>query len=261
MITFTPVHELFSIGFFHVYTWGAFFVLAFIVASFLFFREAKKKRIEENTIWTILLLILLGAILGGRLFFIFENFSYFLSKPLEAFAFGKGGETSYGGIILSTLFVWLYCKLSKNQNKPKFSQVLDIVAPCLALGLAIARIGCFLNWDDFGHQCLFPWGIKVDGDIVRHPTQLYEMFYCLIIFGVLLWFKKIKETSTKNTRFKQLLQKDGALFLLFLISYSVFRFFNDFLRVYQNYFLGLALSQWILMITFLISIIILWKKK
>ncbi|MCX6742340.1 MAG: prolipoprotein diacylglyceryl transferase [Candidatus Pacearchaeota archaeon] len=260
MIPLTPIHYLLKIGNFTIYTWGAFFVLAFLITSILFFREARKRGIEENTIWSILLLILLGAIIGGRLFFIFENLSYFISKPLEILAFGKGGETSYGGIILSILFVWLYCK--KNKDKIRFSQILDTVAPYLALGLAIARIGCFLNWDDFGIASSLPWAIQVAGDILRHPTQLYETLYCLVIFGLLIWFKKIKENpDAKLTKFKKLLNKNGALFLCFLILYSFFRFFNDFLRVYQNYFLGLAESQWILLVTFITSKIILWRKK
>jgi phosphatidylglycerol:prolipoprotein diacylglycerol transferase len=258
MIPLTPIHYLLKIGNFTIYTWGAFFVLAFIIASILFFREARKKGIEENTIWSLLLLVLLGAIIGGRLFFIFENLSYFISKPLEILAFGKGGETSYGGIILSVFFAWLYCK--KNKNKINFSQVLDMVAPYLALGLAIARIGCFLNWDDFGIASSLPWAVQVIGDIARHPTQLYETLYCLVIFGILMLFKHIKKKG-KETRFKKLLNKNGALFLSFLILYSLFRFFNDFLRVYQNYFLGLATSQWLLLLTFVTSKIILWKKK
>jgi phosphatidylglycerol:prolipoprotein diacylglycerol transferase len=260
MISFNPIHEIFSVGPFHVYSWGLMFVIGFIVASYLILREAEKKKVDQGFILNVLLLILLGAIIGGRLFFIIENLPYFLKNLGEIFAFGKGGETSFGGIFLSILFVWIYTKVSKNKNKIKFSQVLDLIAPYVILGLAIGRIGCFLNWDDFGIQSSLPWAVKVADDVSRHPTQIYETIYCLVIVGLLIWFKKIKETG-KFTKFRKLLNKDGALFLIFLILYSFFRFFNDFLRLYENYFLGLATSQWILIILFIVSAWILWKKK
>ena len=292
MILYSPVHEIFSIGSFHVYSWGLMFVLGFIVASFFVLRESEKRKIDQNFILNVLLMILLGAVLGGRLFFVFEHLGYFLNHLGEIFAFGQGGETSYGGILLSLFFVWIYTKFSKNPSKIKFSQVLDLIAPYAVLAAAIARIGCFLNWCCYGIQSNLLWAIQVSGDIARHPTQLYELVYCLIIFGLLVWFKKIKEkgkqvvsvknanttehtsldsantaskvvlkhTENKISGFRKLLNKNGALFLFFLIFYSVFRFFNDFLRVYDNYFLGLAESQWILMIVFVISILVLWKK-
>jgi len=278
MINFTPVHEIFSIWNFHVYSWGFMFVVGFIIASYFVLREAEKKKIDQGFILNILLLTLLGAIIGGRLFYVLENAGYFLHNLGEIFAFGRGGETSYGGILLSLFFIWIYTKLSKpkksetflgaenssnfqaNKNKLKFSQVLDLIAPYLVLAAAIARIGCFLNWDDFGIVSSLPWAIKVAGDVARHPTQIYETVYCLIIFGLLMWFRKIKDTG-KFTKFRKLLSKDGALFLFFLIFYSIFRFFNDFLRIYDNYFVGLAFSQWLLIIVFVISVIVLWKKK
>ncbi len=249
------------------------FIIAFIIAGLLFYLEARKKGVSQDSVLKILLLILIGAIVGGRLFFVFENLSMFLAKPLEILAYGQGGETSYGGIILAVLFVWLYLRKNK---EIKFSQVLDMSAPYLALGLAIARIGCFLNWCCYGITSTLPWGIQVAGDVVRHPTQLYELIYCLVIFGLLMWFKGIREKKSKNldlsgikgnislrhvSWFDKILAKRGALFLIFLILYSILRFFNDFLRIYSINWLGLALSQWLLIIVFVVSGIILIKKK
>lgn len=305
MINFNPVHEIVSFGPFHIYSWGLMFVIGFIVACILILREAKKKNIDQGFMLNVMLFVLIGAIIGGRLFFVLENMGYFSLHLLEIFAFGKGGETSYGGIIFALLFSWLYVKFSRNKDKISFSELLDLVAPYVVLGLAIGRIGCFLNWDDFGISSSLPWSINAAGEgVARHPTMLYETVYCLIIFGILMIFKKIKEregrdisgindyaSSSVQTRLgnaqnsvalqhtennliakqvytdksslsrKLLLNKNGTLFLYFLIFYSFFRFLNDFLRVYENYFLGLALSQWILLLTFIISWIIVIKKK
>lgn len=262
MINFTPIHELFSIGPFHVYSWGLMFVIGFIVAGILLLFQARKKQVNQEYILNVLLFLLLGAIIGGRLFFVLEHIDYFLTKPLEIFAFGKGGETSYGGILLGLGFLWLYTKFSKRKDKLMYSELLDFIAPYVVLGAAIARIGCFLNWDDFGIQCFVPWCISIVGDIPRHPTQLYESLYLLFIFGVLLWFRKMRENPySKQTCFKLLLEKKGSLFLIFIFIYSIFRFFNDFLRVYGYTYFGMPISQWMCIVLFLFSGIVLWKKK
>jgi prolipoprotein diacylglyceryltransferase len=90
----------------------------------------------------------------------------------------------------------------------------------------------------------------------KHPTQLYESAYAFIVFFILLKFRNIREKG-KHTKFKQVISKKGSLFLSFLLLYSFLRFFNDFFRAYENYWLGLALSQWILLGIFVLSIIIL----
>ncbi len=259
MINFTPVHQIFNIGYFHVYIWGLMFVLGFVVAGIFLLIKARKKNINQEYILNVLLLLLLGAIIGGRLFYVFEHVGFFLSKPLEILAFGRGGETSYGGIILGLFFVWLYTKKNKTL---RFSELLDLIAPYVVLGACIARIGCFLNWDDFGIASGLPWAIQTIGDVARHPTQLYESAYLLLIFSTLIWFRKIKDDpKRKQTGFKMLLEKKGSLFLFFLIFYSIFRFFNDFLRIYENYWFGLAFSQWMCIILFAVGTLILWKKK
>ncbi|MEM4214751.1 MAG: prolipoprotein diacylglyceryl transferase [Candidatus Pacearchaeota archaeon] len=254
MIQFEPLHVLFQIGNFKVFTWGFIFVIGFITALLLTWREAKKQKIQDKHICNLALLILIGATVGPRLFYVFEHFSYFWQKPLEIFMTWRGGITSYGAF-LSLLFVWLY---TRKQKDITFSQILDIVAPYLLLAIAITRVGCFLNWDDYGIQSSLPWAIQTPNDIARHPTQLYESFYALLLFFILLRFKQIKEQGYE-TRFKKLLEKRSSMFLFFLLFYSFFRFFNDFLREYEINFLGLALSQWVCLVLFVSSFLMLFS--
>ncbi|MFH1823151.1 MAG: prolipoprotein diacylglyceryl transferase [archaeon] len=246
MINHVPMPVLFRTEFFTLYTWGAVFIVAFLVISFLFFREAKKEKVNEKHIWNILLLVLIGAIIGGRLFFIFEHFSYFIINPLEVFAFGNGGETSYGGFILSFLFVWIYLRKKKDLSFGKF---VNMVAPYLPLGIAIGRIGCFLNWCCYGKASSLPWAVAVNG-VAVHPTQIYLLIGNLLIFFILMDLKK-----------KEFFKKPGNLFLMLLVLYSVVRFSVDFFRVYDLYFLGLALSQWILVLVFITSVVLLKLQK
>jgi phosphatidylglycerol---prolipoprotein diacylglyceryl transferase len=254
MITFNPIHVLFQIAGFKVYIWGLMFVLGFLAAFLLSLREAKKQGLQDE-MWIIGLLILVGAVIGPRLFYVIEHLGYFSKHLLEILTMWQGGITSYGAY-LGLFLAWLYVK----KKKLNFLRILDIISPYILLAIAITRIGCFLNWDDFGIQSSLPWAIRVAGDVARHPTQLYESLYCLIIFGILIWFKKIRETG-KLTKFKKLLNKNGALFLFFLIFYSLARFFNDFLRVYDTYWFGLAISQWICILLFVLSLILLFRKK
>lgn len=255
MIQFEPLHVLFQIGNFKVFTWGFIFVIGFITTLLLTWREAKKQKIQDKHIYNLALLILIGAAIGPRLFYVIEHFSYFWQKPLEIFMTWQGGITSYGAF-LGLLFVWLY---TRKQKDITFGQILDIIAPYLLLAIAITRAGCFLNWDDYGIQSSLPWAIQTPNDIARHPTQIYESFYALLSFFILLRFKQIKEQG-HETRFKKLLEKKGSLFLFFLLFYSFFRFFNDFLREYEINFLGLALSQWICLVLFALSFLMLFSR-
>ena len=267
MINYNPVQILFNLGSLNVYSWGLFFAIAFLVAFFLILKEARKKKIETIHIYNIGFFALLGAIIGSRLFYVIENLGYYIGKPLEMLFFWQGGMTSYGGLILGFIFVWIYIERHPDL---KFLQILDISAPYIALAFAIGRIGCFLNWDDFGIVSTLPWAIKTANDIPRHPTQIYLIIADLIIFFILMKLKNRRHESEKVSRFKKdsykdisfihesdFLDKEGAIFLIFLLSYSVFRFFIDFLRSYNNYLLGLATSQWICILLFVVSIIVI----
>ncbi|MCX8194210.1 MAG: prolipoprotein diacylglyceryl transferase, partial [Candidatus Pacearchaeota archaeon] len=248
-----PIKVLFSIGPFKVYSWGTMFIIAFLTAFFLMLREGKRKGINDNHIYNLAFLVLLGSLIGPRVFYVLEHINYYIQKPLEVFFFWQGGVTSYGAF-LGLLFVWLY---TRKQKDITFGQILDLVAPYILLAIAIVRVGCFLNWDDLGRASSLPWAIKVDNDFARHPTQLYESVYSLISFFILIGFKKVKEKS-HDTRFKKLLQKHGSMFLFFLLFYSFFRFFNDFLREYETNLFGLALSQWICLTMFILSSVMLY---
>jgi phosphatidylglycerol:prolipoprotein diacylglycerol transferase len=245
MITFEHIDILFQFGPVKVYSWGLMFVIAFLVALFLILRESKKQNIDEKHVYNLAFLILLGAIIGSRLFYIIENITYFLQNPLQIPLFWQGGLVSYGSL-LAVLFAYFYIK----KQKMSVGKILDIMAPYIVLAIAILRIGCFLRGCCGGIATDLPWAING-----KHPTQLYESILAIIIFFILKKFKKIKQQG-KNTRFKLMLNKPGAMFLYFLGFYSFFRFFTDFLRIYTHYWLGLSLTQWIALGIFVFAKII-----
>ena len=252
MINFVPIPTLFSIGNFHIFTFGVIFIISFLVSLILWGKSLKGK-LDEKHILNIAVLILLGVLIGTRLLYVFINFPYYWHEPLKILAFNEGGSSSFGGF-LAVLFVWLYAR----KNKIKFSFILDTIAPYLTLALALGRLGCFFNWDDFGIASILPWAVKVPGDVARHPTQIYLLIANLIVFFILLKLQKRKEKGDKG-----ILSMNGSIFLFFILYYAINRFFIDFLRAYQphEFFFGLVVSQWFSLIFIIIASLILIKLK
>lgn len=165
--------------------------------------------------------------------------------------FGTSGLTIYGAILGAALGIWVYSKFSKFQ----FGYLADLIVPGLILAQVIGRVGCTINGCCYGTPTSLPWGIiythpdsvgYVDSAALPpgmglHPTQVYEIIYLLIIFGVILWLKD---------RFKP----DGSLFLIYLGLYSLWRVGIGFLREGTPFLFGLHQAQVIGIIVLLITV-------
>ncbi|PIU76067.1 hypothetical protein COS75_00960 [Candidatus Pacearchaeota archaeon CG06_land_8_20_14_3_00_35_12] len=228
MITYNPIPVLLEIGNFKIYSWGTMLAISFIIALFFMLKDAKKKKIESRHIWNMWLLCLMGAIIGSRLLYVLLNFTYYYSKPIEIFQLWAGGLASFGGILLSLLFVFIYAK----KTKIDFEEIIDSLAPYLALGFAITRIGCFLNWDDFGIASSLPWAISAAGDIPRHPTQLYLSALDFLLFILLIKIRKIKE-NLKNKRINARIVR-LPLLAVFFFCFAIIRLLVGPIRVYDT---------------------------
>jgi len=232
--SYTQIH----LGPFTLYTWGLFLGLAFFFAGWLILKESKRQGIEQKKIFWLIIFVILGGILGSRLAYIFQFPCYYFSHLSEIFNFSAGGLMFYGGLFGALLFGWLYVK----KSKLNFWQIADILAPAIALGIFIGRIGCSLINDHQGALTDLPWGILWPDGVLRHPVAGYLALNGLIIFFG-LWFLKNK------------LKKPGQLFIIFLLWYSASRFLLDFTRVADTsladpHFLGLFISQWLSLIVF-----------
>ena len=226
-----------QIGSFVVHIWGFFVALAFLICYWITLREAHKKNIKQETILWLVVSIFFGAILGARLGYILQFPSYYFSNFSEIFKFTNGGLTFHGGLIGALIAGWIYFKKQKKQFNLSFLQLGDMLAPIIALGIFIGRIGCSLINDHQGAVTNLPWAIVWPDGILRHPVAEYLALNGLVMFLVLLFLRrKIK--------------KPGQIFIIFLIWYSVSRFLLDFTRVSDvcsadpQYF-GLFISQWI----------------
>jgi phosphatidylglycerol---prolipoprotein diacylglyceryl transferase len=255
------VHRfLLKLGPITVYSYGAMLALAFIIGTILAAWRAGKTGVDRNKIIDLIFYILVSSLLGARILFVALNWSYYASHFLEIFQIWEGGLVFYGGLILAFIATAWFIK----KNRLPFGKVMDILAPSAALGIAIGRIGCFLNGCCWG-KLSYKWGIRFpfkdnppvyaqqvfDNLIPRDaacslpviPAQLYESGACLIMFVILLF-------AARKKRF------DGFIFWLFICLYSAFRFAIEYFRYYEaNFILGnLTVSQVTSMGLFILSL-------
>ncbi|HDZ76849.1 MAG TPA: prolipoprotein diacylglyceryl transferase [Candidatus Omnitrophica bacterium] len=220
---------LFTIGPFKIYSYGFFLALAFLSVTLLSEKEAKKRSINLITISNFCLISLIAGVAGARLLFIIMNIDIFISSPKEIIMFQHGGLVWYGGLISALISGFSYLKLKKQD----ILGVLDLMAPYLALGQAIGRIGCLLNGCCFGKF----WPLYN----TLYPTQAISSLSMLVIFFTL------KTVERRNP-------SKGKIFILYLICYSMARFFIEFLRGDSPPFVGiLTLFQVISVVIFSVS--------
>lgn len=253
MIEYHPIPLLFRVGSFNVYSFGVAVVIAILTALFLILKQAKKAGIKNEHIYNLILSIIIGAIVVGRVSYFFANVNEF-SSFLEIFAIWRGGFFGIGTIIGGLLGASLYTKKSKLD----FTQVMNLIAPYIALAFAIGRIGCFLRGCCFGLPTTLPWGIVYSENslagvaglagVPLHPAQLYHFLSNFIIFLILLKVNRLK--------------KPKQTFLLFLLLFSLQRILIDFVRYYPEkyYISSFTIFQFAYFSIFIFAAVLLFRR-
>jgi phosphatidylglycerol:prolipoprotein diacylglycerol transferase len=232
--------------------YGAMIASAFLIGTWIANREAGRKGIGSEKIQDFFLYAIIGAIIGARLYYVaFSDWAQFRDNPLSVFAVWQGGLAIHGGILGGLLVCLLYTR----RQKISFWKFADTLTPSLILGQAIGRIGCFFNGDAHGYPTDLPWGLVYSPESPAgqmfpgqplHPTQLYEMVFNVIIFGV-LW------------KFRKKIKVDGHLFLLYVILYSAARIFVEHFRADKlTYLENISSAQSIGILGIVLSVILLF---
>lgn len=242
-------------------SYGFMLMLAFYSCYYLLNKDLKNQGHKPSLAGDIIFAAAVGGIVGSRVYFILENFEEFIADPI-GMIFSGGGLVFLGGLIGGLLAVTYVI----NKNQLSWFMVADHVAPLLILGYAIGRIGCLLVGDDYGLPTHLPWGIEfpngippstyrvfqtqypwVDisnftpGVLKVHPTQIYET---LLGFGIFYYlFSK-----------RKFVRVPGSLFFSYLILAGLERFFIEFLRINQKYFIGLSGAQLISLAMFSVGL-------
>jgi phosphatidylglycerol:prolipoprotein diacylglycerol transferase len=227
-----------QIGPFSIYAYGFMLVVAFIVSSALASLQAKKQNINPDIIFNLSFIVFISGIMGARILYVIENTSYYLRNPIEVIMLQRGGLSWFGGLIFGLISGVIYLK-KKNLSVYK---TFDLIIPFVALGQAIGRIGCLLNGCCFGKLSKFGLYYQVH-KLVLVPTQVYSSLSLIFIFIILRFLQDRPH-------------KEGTIFFVYLILYSLKRFFIEFWRAdHEIFFLGLTLFQIISILIFLCALI------
>lgn len=210
--------------------YGLFFVTGILLAHYVEKRIYAKEKIPIENLEKLFIYIVIGIVLGARLgHCLFYDHSYYFENPLEillpikkigdSYQFiGFQGLASHGGTIGVLIAIGIYCK----KYKTNFLWVLDKIAIVAPIVAAFIRFGNFMNSEIYGKPTNGSWGVIFQRDdlIPRHPTQLYEAFSYLLIFGVLMLIYKNKKEKYNG------LILGVALVLIFLARFII-EFFKE----------------------------------
>lgn len=219
--------ELFGLP---VYSYGFAFALAFAVATVAVALVSRRYEVEPIYIIDLGLITCVSAILGARLVFVVLNLPWYLAEPVRMLVLTDGGLSFHGGLTAGIVSGILYCRFRGIDRW----LMADLVAPYIALGYSIVRIGCFLRGCCFGVVTDVPWAFAVPAvdDLPRHPTQLYSAVLSFLLF-IYLYSRR------DHTGFR------GMLMFQYVALYSLSRFVVEFAREGQRLALGLTLAQWV----------------
>lgn len=223
--------------------YGVLIAIAVIIGTLLALKEAKRKHISEDTIIDLLLFAIPAAIVGARLYYVIFSWDNYKDNPMEILNIRGGGLAIHGVIIAGALVALIFSRI----KQISFWKIGDIVAPSLILGQAIGRWGNYANQEAHGGPTDLPWGIMIDG-VKVHPTFLYESIWNFSLFIFLSWYTRKRANA------------DGEVFLLYIVLYSVARFFIEGLRTDSLMFGPLRIAQIISLITILVGSIIFIRK-
>lgn len=257
---------LFRIGGFTVTSFGVMIALSFIVAGWILSKELGRKGQDPEHAWDLCGYAAIFGILGAKIYYLLLHFPETAADPGRAIL-SRSGLVWYGGFILASLAILFRLHRLK---LPIFT-FADAIAPALAIGYAVGRVGCFLVGDDYGGPTDQPWGIAFpngappstagnlrafgvrvpadvpDGTVMAvHPTQLYEVAMMLVIFAI-VW------------RLRKRFTVPGTLWFVWLALAGVERFIVEIFRAKDDRLLGVfSVAQLISVLIFLVGVAGYW---
>ena len=245
---------------------GVMLLAAAAAGTWLSVARGRRAGFDADTILSLATVVFLWGLVGARLFFVIEYREQFfregmsLVDSLRAIAnISAGGLVVFGSLPTAGLAAWIFAR----RRSLNFLRLLDCVAPGLLVGLALGRIGCFLNGCCYGGPCDLPWAVRFppesppwldqaarglvpaagDGAAVWslpvHPAQLYAAFDAALLAVVTGLFGGVA-------------RRDGEVFALALTLHPLSRILLEAIRVDEPPAFGTPLS-----ISQLVSVVLL----
>ncbi|ELR96752.1 prolipoprotein diacylglyceryl transferase [Gloeocapsa sp. PCC 73106] len=208
--------------------YGLLIAIAVLIGLNLSQYLAKKRRIDPDLIGDLIIWLIIASLPAARLYYVLFQWKVYAQNPGEIIAIWKGGIAIHGAIIGGAIATLIFARL----KRVSFWQLTDLIAPSLILGQGIGRWGNFFNSEAFGDPTNLPWKLYIPPNNrpveylnfeYFHPTFLYESLWNLGVFllliGLFRWGFKHPERL-----------KVGTITLIYLIAYSLGRFWIEALR-------------------------------
>jgi len=218
--------RILDLGSVTIHTYGLFLAAAFIAGIWIASRNARKAGIDSDSIWSMGLVVIFSALVGAKLLLLFSDFTKYTENPREIFSLStlRSPGVYYGGLLLALAASALFAA----KKKIPLPVLADLVAPGIALGQAIGKLGCLSAGCCYGKPTHVPWAItfsntyaneslNVPLNIPLHPTQIYEALGTFCLFTLLMWRLSKKHGA-------------GQVMLEYLILYSALRFVTEYFR-------------------------------
>ena len=252
----------FNIGPLTIRFYAIIIIFGAILGSWLAARLAKRAGRNPEIILDILPWLLIGGILGARLWHVFtpsasnqamgittENY---LRNPIEILKIWKGGLGIPGGVIGGALALIIYCK----SKKLHFLEWADYIAPGLLIGQAIGRWGNFVNQEVYGGPSNLPWAITIDPPYRMPGFEQVAKYHPLFLYESLLNFLAAGLLVLINRKWRKKLFT-GDLFLIYLVLYPTIRFLLEFLRLDPSPVAGININQTSMLVVLVLAVLLL----
>ena len=249
---------LFELGPITVYSYGVLLASAYLLALYYSVRRARRFGLDANRVLDLGIYIIISALVGAKLLLLIVDFDHFWRQPAEIWTLLRSGGVFYGGLVLAFLVGLWYVRKYRLPVWP----VADAVAPSIALGHVVGRLGCLLAGCCYGTPTSLPWGVTFSDTfaasnvgtplhVALHPTQLYDGGAELLILLFLLltekWWRK----------------RAGWTFWVYILLYGISRFVVEMFRGDpRGMTMGYSTSQFISIILVplaLAMLVVLWR--
>lgn len=244
-ITWNVNPEIFSIGPLTVRWYGLLWAIGIWLALVVIQRLFKNENLPEEWLDKLFMYTVIGTIVGARLGHCFfyewkpldqpieflgitiKYGNHYITHPWELLYVWRGGLASHGGAAGILIAMILY---NKNVSKKGIVWIFDRLLIGAALTGASIRLGNLMNSEIYGSVTDLPWGfifVRDGQTLPMHPTQIYEMLYCLITFAITWWLYWKKQAHKK---------RPGLIFAVFLLGVFGTRFLLEFIKLDQEAF-------------------------
>jgi phosphatidylglycerol:prolipoprotein diacylglycerol transferase len=222
----TPGFDLFGrhIDPITLHTYGVILAIAFLAGLWVSSWQARRAGMDAARITDMAVYVLIAGLIGAKLLLVVVEWKSFLQNPRDLLSIFRSGGVFYGGLLGALPVAWWY---ARKYSLPGWATA-DVLAPGVALGQAIGRLGCFCAGCCYGRPTDVGWAVTFRDlyatrqvgtpiDTPLHPTQIYESVACLLIFLGLVWLARRKRWA-------------GQVTLAYVVLYAIVRFVIEFYR-------------------------------